>query len=1133
MQNKYNYKILREEVEVNDFFEDKTHENISNSLIKLIKNEDRGITIGLAGQWGSGKSTIINLLRKNCGFVFFYFDAWAHEGDPLRRIFLESLINCFKEVPETNELKIRELEVKRKEISKEERVKTTVIKRSTTKLGLYLAITTLLLTIGVALISAVNYENLTFEFTGKYNIAFWIGLLFSLSPFFVLLCNFIHLKRNKKVVSNLKYWSFLQNNSTETITEKVSNDEERTSIEFEKYFQQIIDIFETNKKIVIVLDNLDRIDANDSLKIWSTLQTFIQHKNPTSRNYKSFEKIFTIIPYDEESLEKIWENYKGDEKEESIEHNKVDKEFAKSFFDKSFQVRIDVPMPILSNWIEFLNKLVKENFGNWNDEDKKVIIEVIQITRKNILDNPKPREIKNYLNQIGFLRNHFKDEISTKSIAYYVYKRYLENKSNKEIAEELVPGISSKKNTTLENNFLSNDNIIELAAITYGVPKLKGQEILLTPEIIKGLSEVDGVKLKQQKDEFGEVFWSLLINIISKTNDFLTIFKYSSSIYNAFGEKLNEKIKSSYIKTLIKHLNSEKNVNFEIDNELFNASIVTAAKHLNNYDKRDDIKALWQLYIFAYNYHINTKENKYENVANITDKVFKNLNEIQEFTKIDFDQIQLDLDIEMWKAICVKACELEIFGYIIPNQKIIEQTSVWINEGSKIEDHIYDMAKYYLNSKLKNLDIILNYLLKHFKYNQGHFISPIFDIKSFNLFYDYFMNYREYDYSQFFNSYEFYGVLFRNNRAENSVINKLSILCGIHFKENVSKIVVPNANGNSQTMLSEIKTFWSQTNSNYADEVIQVFKDYKCLNLIWDIAINGNNKLIPSIINQLIISDDYDIFKIDNSFEKIISINNFEIDTEEFEIKFEEIIKIFIQYSKLEKELLEMENIDIINNEYVIYKIVILSKNKNLLKKIENLSKDISKDEFLESLKVDDYLLKLMLELKSKNPKFILNYSYYEAMHEFNYGAMVKDNPKYLLHNWQRENWDNLINLMSETLINQMCSLNSQNIFNDKDKLSNDYYHLNNNYLDKTYLILKIVENITDFKIYIEESFNEPIDFDKISFVNFILNIDSERKIKLVDFKEVISEPIKKSLENLDGENKLIVIRLAERLGIK
>src|SRR5205809_57795 len=73
------------------------HKRIAHAIAELIvSNEAEGLSIGLEGSWGSGKSTVAKLLtdlitpEKNTAVVSF--DAWAHEGDPLRRTFLENLI---------------------------------------------------------------------------------------------------------------------------------------------------------------------------------------------------------------------------------------------------------------------------------------------------------------------------------------------------------------------------------------------------------------------------------------------------------------------------------------------------------------------------------------------------------------------------------------------------------------------------------------------------------------------------------------------------------------------------------------------------------------------------------------------------------------------------------------------------------------------------------------------------------------------------------------------------------------------------------------------------------------------------------------------------------------------------------
>ena len=93
----YTFKILQERVSDNDDFEEKTHEKVASNIHRIIESSTPAITIGLEGGWGSGKSTVVNLLTNKLSeskgrTLVYLFDAWAHDGDPLRRIFLEGLI---------------------------------------------------------------------------------------------------------------------------------------------------------------------------------------------------------------------------------------------------------------------------------------------------------------------------------------------------------------------------------------------------------------------------------------------------------------------------------------------------------------------------------------------------------------------------------------------------------------------------------------------------------------------------------------------------------------------------------------------------------------------------------------------------------------------------------------------------------------------------------------------------------------------------------------------------------------------------------------------------------------------------------------------------------------------------------
>lgn len=98
------FELLEECSAETDLTEYQTHKGVAEILYHQITGSRGNLTLGLEGGWGSGKSTVVSILmkelRNHADIMQFYFDAWAHEGDPLRRIFLESMI---KQVGETKQ----------------------------------------------------------------------------------------------------------------------------------------------------------------------------------------------------------------------------------------------------------------------------------------------------------------------------------------------------------------------------------------------------------------------------------------------------------------------------------------------------------------------------------------------------------------------------------------------------------------------------------------------------------------------------------------------------------------------------------------------------------------------------------------------------------------------------------------------------------------------------------------------------------------------------------------------------------------------------------------------------------------------------------------------------------------------
>lgn len=77
--DKIDYRILTDDAEIKDCSKNQTHENIAENLYNLISDSNTsGLTIGLEGKWGSGKSTVIKILteklKPNAYTFIFYID---------------------------------------------------------------------------------------------------------------------------------------------------------------------------------------------------------------------------------------------------------------------------------------------------------------------------------------------------------------------------------------------------------------------------------------------------------------------------------------------------------------------------------------------------------------------------------------------------------------------------------------------------------------------------------------------------------------------------------------------------------------------------------------------------------------------------------------------------------------------------------------------------------------------------------------------------------------------------------------------------------------------------------------------------------------------------------------------------
>ncbi|MCC1498190.1 P-loop NTPase fold protein [Alcanivorax sp. 1008] len=502
----YTFEILHERVSDNDDFEDKTHEKVASNIHRIIESSTPAITIGLEGGWGSGKSTVVNLLTNKLSesqgrTLVYLFDAWAHDGDPLRRIFLEGLIA--KIDPEEADTFLQKI---RQEISGRKKTVEVKTKKSASKLGGFLSLSAIFVPFGAALLSAIDYSTVHwFSASREIHWPFIFGSFFALSPLWVLCMWGVFSDDDPKKAGKKfflkKKWDVFESSSEESYTQDITEDGERTSIEFEHFFGRIMNhvIGERKKyhRALIVVDNLDRIEPQQTLSIWSILQTFFQyrsHGNSYSEGWK--EHLWFLVPYDREGLSRVWGG--NNESNDSEESNYG---VANSFLEKCFQLVEEVPEPVLSSWAEYCEICVNRALADWPDDVRRAVTDTYKSHESSLSRSPTPRQIQSFVNKVGLLGMRWGDAVSGEAMALYALARG--KRSERQMRAELL-------STGLPDGYRSNDpsNLkAELCGLLFGVDKNKGIQLLLDPEIAKALGDGDADGIADLASRHGEAFW--------------------------------------------------------------------------------------------------------------------------------------------------------------------------------------------------------------------------------------------------------------------------------------------------------------------------------------------------------------------------------------------------------------------------------------------------------------------------------------------------------------------------------------------------------------------------------------------------------------------------------------------------
>ena len=367
---------LKGDAEYYEFY----HDYISPTLNKITSKQKNIHTIGLFGNWGSGKSTIIENLKEDyADSPLFLFDVWKYKGDPLRRTFLLK----FFDFVDKKELwaKDKKLEpsyldalyettssgeTKKKEVTNPSKF-SSIVKFIFDNAVLFALV--FLLT-GWLLLQLQLGEGHPFI----HSLLLLVGLA-SQSTAFILIFGWILKKFVENLIDKL-FESLNKDIETQTIikTREYLNSPEQ----FEEKFLEIVAAI--NKKVIVVFDNIDRVQGNIAIEILSAIKTFIEPNEETN--------IVFIIPCDSGAIEEQVRNYYG----KANQKNNID---PSEYLRKLFNVVIWTPDFIPTDLEDFTIKQIAqlgEDDGRLkgNDDLVKVVTKAFK----------SPREIKQFLNNL-------------------------------------------------------------------------------------------------------------------------------------------------------------------------------------------------------------------------------------------------------------------------------------------------------------------------------------------------------------------------------------------------------------------------------------------------------------------------------------------------------------------------------------------------------------------------------------------------------------------------------------------------------------------------------------------------------------------------------------------------------------
>ena len=468
------------------------HNQVAESLASVIvKGNLQNNMIALEGGLGSGKSTVLRLLQDKLDsdeYAVFTFDCFKHQNGPIRRAFFELFHSFILQDNESKKSELEDLLYKSTGRYQEQEDRT----QNKVSFGTLLWASFLPLA-GAALLLLGNN-------THKGYIDTWLIVLMCIPA--ALLCitligswvneyeSFcLWIKSNvpnwaRKLLSALKVDMSFKSGIMKGATITLSN-KEVTSTDLQKYCHDYLGY--SSKKIIIVLDNIDRLDSHKLFDVWADMDIFAK---------ASSSGHWVVVPYCPDVIEKAFNERKNTD--EDCELNAA----AHEFINKWFSLKFRVPPVLLSDWKAYFTDCLTMAFPAIEPNTASSVLSLFRHCKDKSSDIT-PRNIKHFINDVAATYlSSMEKSIELPLIA--VYNLLIPTNSFNEILT--IANKRSPDDFLITQLPLLNPNWqVGMGAIHYNVPMDRAKQIVLYEPIETALESENHESLENNLQLHGSV----------------------------------------------------------------------------------------------------------------------------------------------------------------------------------------------------------------------------------------------------------------------------------------------------------------------------------------------------------------------------------------------------------------------------------------------------------------------------------------------------------------------------------------------------------------------------------------------------------------------------------------------------